>query len=122
MRFAATSPIASTIAPARVRLFTAVRAATASMTNLITCCRRLASRASCRVPDMGAGAADPILIVISSRSRRNHLRGAARNLGTRGTPAIQVVWAGKSRGRLLAASCHDTSAAVQPMLVQVTPT
>ena len=73
-RFAATSPIASTITPARARLSTAARAAAASMTSVITCCRRLASRASCRVPDMGTGSADPMLIVISSRSPRNHLR------------------------------------------------
>jgi len=73
-RFAATSPIASTITPARVRLSTAARAAAASITSVITCCRRLASRASCRGPDMGAGPADLMLIVISSRSPRNHLR------------------------------------------------
>jgi len=73
-RFAATSPTASTITPARVRLSTAARAAAASMTSVITCCRRLASRASCRGPDMGAGPADPMLIVISSRSPRDHLR------------------------------------------------
>ncbi len=93
-RFAATSPIASTITPARVRLSTAARAAAASMTSVITCCRRLASRDCSRVSsDRGAGSADPVLIVIPSRSPRNHLRGAPRNFGTRRTPAIQVVCA-----------------------------
>ena len=89
-RFAATSTIATTIAPARVRLSTAARAAAASVTSMITCCRRLASRASCRVPlDMGAGSANPVLIVISSRSPRNHLRGAPRNFGRRRTPRFR---------------------------------
>ena len=106
--FAATSPIASTITPARVRLSTAARATATSMTSVIRCCRRLASRASCRVPDMGAGSADPMLIVISSRSPRNHLRGAPRNSGARRTPAIQVVCACESRGRFLAASRDGT--------------
>ena len=42
---AAATPSASTMTPARVRLSTAIRAAAASMTNLITCCRRFGSRA-----------------------------------------------------------------------------
>jgi hypothetical protein len=71
--FAAASPIASVIMPARVRLSTATRAAAASMTSIITRCRRLASRASCRMsPDMEAGAANPMLMVMSSRSPWDH--------------------------------------------------
>jgi len=68
-RFAVTSTIATMIAPARVRLSLAARGAASSMTSVTKCCRRLASRASCRVPpDVGAGPTNPILIVISSRS------------------------------------------------------
>jgi hypothetical protein len=71
--FIAASPIASVIMPARVRLSTAVRAAAASITSTITCCRRLPSRASCRVPaDTEAGAVIPMLMVMSSRSPRDH--------------------------------------------------
>ena len=58
MRFAAASPIPSTMTPPRVRRLTTTRATAASMTNLSTCCRRLASAACCRViPDAGAGPA-----------------------------------------------------------------
>ena len=85
--FAAASPIASTIMPARVRLSAAARAAAASMTSVIRCCRRLASRASCRVlPDMGAGAANPMLIVMSSRSPGDHPMRCAQNFGMPRTP------------------------------------
>ena len=104
-RFAATSPIASTITPARVRLSTAARAAAASMTSVITCCRRLASRASCRVADTGAGSADPMLIVISSRSPGNHLRP---------DPALAVSFRPLSRPRVSLAGLHTQAVRICP--------
>jgi hypothetical protein len=77
--FAAASPIARVIRPARVRLSTATRAAAPSMTSVITRCRRRASRGSCRVPpEMGSGAADPMLMVMSPRSPGIRLRGAPK--------------------------------------------
>jgi len=96
--FTAASPIASVIMPARVRLSTATRAAAASMTSIITCCRRLASRASCRVPpDMGAGAANPILMLMSPRSpgdqpmRRPKFR-YPQNPRDPGRLCVRVLW------------------------------
>ena len=86
--FAAASPIASVIMAARVRLSTAARAAPASKTSVNTCCRRLASRASCRVPPaMGAGAASPMLIVMSSRSPEITVCGTCK------------IWRSRSFGR-----------------------
>jgi hypothetical protein len=82
--FAAASPIASVITPATVRLSTATRPTAAIMTSIITRCFRLASRASCRVPpDMEAGAANPMLMVMSSRSPRDHPVRCGQSLGTR---------------------------------------
>jgi hypothetical protein len=91
--FAAASPIPSVITAARVRLSTATRAAAASMTTVITRCRRLASRASGRVPpDMGSGAANPVLMVMSPRSPRIRLCGAPNISVAAERPGSSSLW------------------------------